>query len=155
LPPAEDEETMSHLADSDPDLNGTSYLLQQISRREGRYRFSDEDIKEIEKGIMTMTLTTKDLAVVSREHILLRSLNFPTRWFRHDDIPVAERKTFEWIVQAVDSTEVDMEPKQPLLVNWLVEGNGIFWVSGKAGSGKSTLMKFISSHKNTHLLLEK
>jgi hypothetical protein len=27
--------------------------------------------------------------------------------------------------------------------NWLIEGNGVFWISGKPGSGKSTLMKYI------------
>ncbi|KAI0474653.1 hypothetical protein F4859DRAFT_514504 [Xylaria cf. heliscus] len=32
---------------------------------------------------------------------------------------------------------------------WLREGSGTFWIHGKAGSGKSTLMKFICSHETT------
>jgi len=32
---------------------------------------------------------------------------------------------------------------------WLREGGGIFHISGKAGSGKSTLMKFLCSHERT------
>ena len=34
-------------------------------------------------------------------------------------------------------------------VDWLRCGEGIFWISGKAGSGKSTLMKYIVDHKST------
>jgi hypothetical protein len=33
-----------------------------------------------------------------------------------------------------------------LYVDWLREGHGIFHVSGKPGSGKSTLMRFLASH---------
>ena len=35
------------------------------------------------------------------------------------------------------------------LLNWLSSGSGIFHVSGKMGSGKSTLMKFLGSHDET------
>ncbi|KAL4911127.1 hypothetical protein BDW74DRAFT_172582 [Aspergillus multicolor] len=34
-------------------------------------------------------------------------------------------------------------------LNWLKKGSGIFHILGKAGSGKSTLMKFLSSHRRT------
>ena len=33
--------------------------------------------------------------------------------------------------------------------NWLQDGTGIFWISGKPGSGKSTLMKFITQSNKT------
>jgi hypothetical protein len=32
---------------------------------------------------------------------------------------------------------------------WLEDGGGIYWVAGKAGSGKSTLMKLIVEHRET------
>ncbi|OTA98996.1 hypothetical protein M426DRAFT_41528, partial [Hypoxylon sp. CI-4A] len=38
---------------------------------------------------------------------------------------------------------------------WLNYGHGIFWVSGRAGSGKSTLMKFIADDRRTRKSLEK
>lgn len=34
-------------------------------------------------------------------------------------------------------------------VAWLEEGDGLYWIAGKAGSGKSTLMKYIASHPST------
>jgi hypothetical protein len=37
---------------------------------------------------------------------------------------------------------------------WLKEGGGVFHISGKAGSGKSTLMKFLCAHEHTKEGLE-
>ncbi|RSL60102.1 hypothetical protein CEP53_005550 [Fusarium sp. AF-6] len=40
-------------------------------------------------------------------------------------------------------------------VDWLESKDPIYWISGKPGSGKSTLMKFISSNPKTRRLLNK
>jgi hypothetical protein len=40
-----------------------------------------------------------------------------------------------------------------LLLNWMSSGAGIFHISGKLGSGKSTLMKYLSDHNRTDELL--
>lgn len=42
-----------------------------------------------------------------------------------------------------------MDSSRALLLDWLIDGHGVFHVSGKAGSGKSTLMKLISNHPRT------
>ena len=39
-------------------------------------------------------------------------------------------------------------------VTWLLHGDGIFHISGKLGSGKSTLMKFLCHHELTKKLLQ-
>lgn len=41
-----------------------------------------------------------------------------------------------------------------LLLNWMSSGAGIFHISGKLGSGKSTLMKYLCDHDCTKSLLE-
>ncbi|KAK4109280.1 hypothetical protein N656DRAFT_783186 [Canariomyces notabilis] len=41
------------------------------------------------------------------------------------------------------------------LVSWLRDGEGIFHISGKAGSGKSTLIKFLLDHDQTRKELER
>jgi hypothetical protein len=52
---------------------------------------------------------------------------------RHDDISEAHHKTYEWI----------FERQEIGFTEWLSRGEGIFWIHGKPGSGKSTLMKFL------------
>jgi chromosomal replication initiation ATPase DnaA len=41
-----------------------------------------------------------------------------------------------------------------LLLNWMCSGAGIFHISGKLGSGKSTLMKYLCNHDRTKFLLK-
>ena len=41
------------------------------------------------------------------------------------------------------------------LIEWLERGSGAFWVHGKPGSGKSTLIKFIVEHPRTFSLLRR
>lgn len=57
---------------------------------------------------------------------------------RFEDIPQAHQETFTWALAEKDSPQ-----KRPDLLNWLHNDNGIYWISGKAGSGKSTLMKYL------------
>ena len=45
----------------------------------------------------------------------------------------AHKSTYDWM----------FDQPGPGFVDWLERGHGIFWINGKAGSGKSTLMKFI------------
>ena len=74
---------------------------------------------------------------------VLQSLLFEEIKQRENQIHNAYAKTFTWIFED-DTTSF----KQ-----WLVSGTGTFWVSGKAGSGKSTLMKFLANHEETKNLL--
>lgn len=39
------------------------------------------------------------------------------------------------------------------LPRWMKTGHGVFWITGKAGSGKSTLMKFLAGHATTQKAL--
>jgi ABC-type molybdenum transport system ATPase subunit/photorepair protein PhrA len=41
-----------------------------------------------------------------------------------------------------------------LLLNWMSSRAGIFHISGKLGSGKSTLMKYLCDHDRTKSLLK-
>lgn len=76
---------------------------------------------------------------------------------REEEIITAHPRTFQWIFGDESSS---MRQSHPLLhfdrfVDWLRCGNGIFHISGKAGSGKSTLMKFLSQHHRTQQELAK
>ena len=39
-------------------------------------------------------------------------------------------------------------------MHWLTQENGIYWVNGKAGSGKSTLMRHIYDNPHTREALK-
>ena len=75
-----------------------------------------------------------------------------TLWFRTMDdrrigITPPHQKTVQWVLKEGIDRPWDS------LHQWLAVGSGIYWVSGKAGSGKSTLMKFLHSHSTTKRLL--
>ncbi|KAI1871725.1 hypothetical protein JX265_005711 [Neoarthrinium moseri] len=75
--------------------------------------------------------------------LFLRSLLDRDRDTRRDQIDPQSSHTLEW---AFEDGFTD-------LPRWLQNGNGIFWVSGKPGSGKSTLMKFVHNDDRTRELL--
>ena len=70
---------------------------------------------------------------------ILRHLNRLEIDERFNKVDEAYRTTYEWIYQ---NSELGF-------IKWLTTGDGIFFISGKPGSGKSTLMKFIYSDPRT------
>ncbi|PYI29498.1 hypothetical protein BP00DRAFT_400572 [Aspergillus indologenus CBS 114.80] len=86
---------------------------------------------------------------------LLESLKFGSMTDREDSVAVAHDGTFDWILAADGSKGHHSSNVQESLVSWLSSGSndGIFWVSGKPGSGKSTLMRFLMSHPTTKTFL--
>lgn len=82
---------------------------------------------------------------------ILDSLRFESMSARCEAIPEAYAKTFEWIFQEPAA----QNPVRPWssFNKWLLNGSGVYWLSGKAASGKSTLMRYIYESKETHRLL--
>ncbi|KAH7017956.1 uncharacterized protein B0I36DRAFT_354284 [Microdochium trichocladiopsis] len=62
---------------------------------------------------------------------------------RFSQIEESFEQTFHW---AFDDTSIG-------LTKWLRSGTGIFWISGKPGSGKSTFMKFLLQDPRTMELM--
>ncbi|KAL8795023.1 MAG: hypothetical protein Q9195_002471 [Heterodermia aff. obscurata] len=88
------------------------------------------------------------------------SLFFPEMFSRQDDIPKSHTGTCRWIfgptqVNPGDSSTYSSGGKEPSrdvpayrwdnFTTWLNSGGGLYWLSGKPGSGKSTLMKYMTS----------
>ncbi|KAF2815966.1 uncharacterized protein BDZ99DRAFT_514589 [Mytilinidion resinicola] len=90
----------------------------------------------------------RDLSTLQRD--VLNCLWFRFMGDRGAEISNAYKETFQWIYdgEAMSRRAWDSLPE------WLQHGEGCFWISGKAGSGKSTLMKFVASDLRTHRLLE-
>ncbi|KAF8862787.1 hypothetical protein BDZ45DRAFT_183438 [Acephala macrosclerotiorum] len=79
---------------------------------------------------------------LARQENVLGSLAFKTMAVRHSRIIEPHTKTFDWIF--TDSSNKSSSPTKFSL--WLRQGSGIYWITGKAGSGKSTLMKYLANH---------
>ena len=90
---------------------------------------------------------------------LVQSLLFPEISSRQEQIPDAYRHTYEWIFQNIgweDDIRSDTPHKWANFAQWLVsEGSGVYWIHGKAGSGKSTLMSFVIQDPRTGDILKK
>ena len=77
-------------------------------------------------------LATVDLPQES----IMSSLAYPGMANRQNMIMRPEHCTYDWIFEATSTA-----PEPVNFMPWLQNDEGIFWITGKAGSGKSTLMK--------------
>ncbi|GIZ46973.1 hypothetical protein CKM354_001007500 [Cercospora kikuchii] len=77
----------------------------------------------------------------------LGGLFFPELKLRQETFPTPANRTGEWVFQATNSDRFTS------LGSWLHTGTAMYWMCGKAGSGKSTLMAHIVGHRQTHFLL--
>ncbi|KAF4499447.1 small s [Fusarium agapanthi] len=99
-----------------------------------------------------------------RESCILTALRFDLMDERYDDVAEAHDKTFEWIFDPSNCDgddrllhSSDITSYRPMersgardkFVDWIKHGNGIFHISGKPGSGKSTLMKYLCRREET------
>lgn len=95
-----------------------------------------------------------------RENVILQNIFFPSMNLREDAIHDPEEGTYKWILEE-DNKELKEDKendgkdngrradKRTIFLTWLRSGGGVFHISGKAGSGKSTLMKFLGHHCRT------
>jgi hypothetical protein len=76
---------------------------------------------------------------------------------RYDAVDKAHYETFQWFFN--DDPQAEQDDARRLakksFMDWLSSGNGIFHISRKLGSGKSTLMKFLYQHDRTKTELKK
>jgi hypothetical protein len=83
------------------------------------------------------------------DDIILESLRYRTMADRLEDVDEAHAKTFEWIFRNSTTDEIPWDS----FVDWLESGSGVYWMNGKAGSGKSTLMIYSSKSAHETLLI--
>jgi ATPase subunit of ABC transporter with duplicated ATPase domains len=101
---------------------------------------------------------------------VLGLLAFPEMRARTDIVEAAHRDTFKWIF---DEGNCRQTPKPRItqeragisdeknreriesFVTWLSSGTGMYLIAGKMGSGKSTLMKYLSGHNRVREELQK
>lgn len=119
---------------------------------------------------------------MANEKRILQSLMFEEWQRRFNVVGKAHKQTFDWMLGDSETTGNSPQgfhdgSRPPNTVSqstnrfdpgdgsstalpptgfkeWLQEQDGIFWIAGKAGSGKSTLMKFLKDNRNVKNYLQ-
>ncbi|KAK3998110.1 hypothetical protein QBC44DRAFT_354055 [Cladorrhinum sp. PSN332] len=94
-----------------------------------------------------------DMICKNRQQIIDR-IRFEHMEARFDSIPEAAEGTFRWCIESSELPESHPNLKISFR-DWLARGFGVFHISGKPGSGKSTLMKFVARHPETESQLRR
>ncbi|TGO87413.1 hypothetical protein BPOR_0228g00150 [Botrytis porri] len=72
-------------------------------------------------------------STVATERAVLENFKYEGMGRRISNLVEAHNGTFDWI----------FDPQTTGFLQWLREGDDIYWIDGNAGSGKSTLMKYL------------
>ncbi|KAI1358203.1 hypothetical protein F5Y08DRAFT_124953 [Xylaria arbuscula] len=86
-----------------------------------------------------------DSAREAAENMVLVSVWYPSKHDREETIDKAHANTFQWIFEDPKATGNQWSS----FVDFLQGGTPSYWITGKPGSGKSTLMKYISQTPKT------
>ena len=112
-------------------------IHELISTDTAEPKSSWEDMEELSNSISSLA---NEVRLSASDQILLNRLRFDYMAQRQAAVEPAHDKTFGWV----------LDPSSPgKFGDWLRFQDGIYWVMGKAGSGKSTLMKFLLNHEKT------
>ncbi|KAK7408429.1 hypothetical protein QQX98_009414 [Neonectria punicea] len=79
---------------------------------------------------------------------LLETLAYKSMLDREDEVTEAHGQTLEWIFDKTVLSDKHQNDFSNQFTAWLRTPNlgSIYWITGKPGSGKSTLMRFLSQH---------
>ncbi|KAM7190183.1 hypothetical protein V8F20_009805 [Naviculisporaceae sp. PSN 640] len=130
----------------------------------------DEAMSEVHRSLEALRLK---MEAIPRENIILRNIFFSSMNAREESIRDPEYGTLGWILEDKERDIAKSEKRtllgrklrqeeldrrahsRAIFLTWLRSGSGLFHISGKAGSGKSTLMKYLTDHHRTQEELDK
>ncbi|KAJ3540508.1 hypothetical protein NM208_g5041 [Fusarium decemcellulare] len=95
-----------------------------------------------------------ELSAEELNSAICESLRFDTMDNREEAITKTFDCTFRWVFDKTPQISMEGTPMWSSLPDWLEGESGLpYWITGKPGSGKSTMMKFILQHPalNQHL----
>ncbi|KAI0414535.1 hypothetical protein F5X98DRAFT_244213 [Xylaria grammica] len=143
IPINEDHSTMVKFSHNSEHLIIVAHKLKQIAT-------PVDHLHQTANGISDTGITLGDGENNDRRKeqgdlgLLIASLRTPDESQRLGQVEERFLHTFDWIY--------DLEETR--FSHWLQSGTGLFWINGKPGSGKSTLMKFVYQDRRTHELLD-
>ncbi|KAL8834112.1 MAG: hypothetical protein Q9170_003915 [Blastenia crenularia] len=144
--------TMNTAASLRKDILNTLHGLQPNSDKENQ---DQVPTPRVERHLALQLLALMEEARnLSNDLKVIKSLKFSNISERRTRIRDAHPNTFEWLFdETITKDTVSGAERIIPLLEWLKTKNGVYWLSGKAGSGKSTLMKFLDGHWKTESAL--
>ncbi|RSL37924.1 hypothetical protein CEP53_015357 [Fusarium sp. AF-6] len=107
-------------------------------------------VRDAAEGVRdTIAQSARDFLVQLAQERVLKNLWFRGMEERKMNLREAHPDTFLWSLRAPQMDE-DWDD----LAEWLVSGSDIYWVCGKAGTGKSTFLKYLLNNPDTKRYLE-
>jgi uncharacterized protein YigA (DUF484 family) len=157
--------TQSQLHSLAKDLESSAGAIHtQLVANHVEQQASSKGILRGQKSIGKSITTRLDEASDRSQHReFLESLYFHDMFARQQSIMPQSDGTYDWVLSGESPPEAQSWSKQNVehdaelrgrLLQWLQDERPVFWVNGKAGSGKSTLMSFIESDKRTETALK-
>ncbi|KAI0886806.1 uncharacterized protein GGS22DRAFT_117799 [Annulohypoxylon maeteangense] len=137
------------------------HLRDQVQKLQHNFRFDSANMADF------FCRVQKAVEAPLQNFAILQGLRDPQMHNRFENVSTAHRKTFEWLLHGPASSENGEEmgdwakvaaeakyQKHREFTTWLEEDaasrkRSIFWIAGKPGAGKSTLMKFICENEVT------
>lgn len=123
---------------------------EQDNLRDIRQFISSQDVSAKQHVTNEFELQRTRLVAEAFRDRILDDLFFPALKARQEELKEAHKHTFQWIF---DSTGAALRPWSNF-TEWLEGDQAIYWINGKAGSGKSTLMNTIFQDRRTVTALE-
>ncbi|KAK7704626.1 hypothetical protein SLS64_008390 [Diaporthe eres] len=143
---AEKLNTLERLLGVERRVQSSHSALRQDGKLAEPQSLDAEAQKEVmEEAAASLEAYARQAERVRRQHRVLKSLVFQSLWTRHERIEDAYVETLQWVWGSPITK----------FGNWLEKGEGVYWIEGLAGSGKSTMMKYISSHPSTTIYLRR
>ncbi|CAN9236054.1 unnamed protein product [Alternaria sp. RS040] len=115
----------------------TSQTERILDRQEADSALASLRHNEVLHAITNRTLQPYSIQDVTRE--IKNRLYFTRKDDRYEDITAAHQNTFNW---ALEGSTKGLSSWSSL-TDWLRADSGVYWINGKVGSGKSTLMKYL------------
>jgi hypothetical protein len=134
--------------------NGDRLGRDLIIERERGIRLNEDGEKDIVAAIEMLAVSNdeeKKLRASIQAQILNR-LQYSMMSNRYEELHEAYPDTFEWVFR----TSTSEQRQWSNFSTWLLSqnGQGVYWINGKAGSGKSMLMKHIFDSDETKRYLQ-
>jgi hypothetical protein len=129
-------------------------VMDFVAHKVGNAERREEEVEMLKRELLAMIqagVKTADLSVENipeermkrLQSVFLMQLRYNAMEDRGLQIAKAHQNTFQWIF----GKNPFREKKWRSFATWLESDSQLYWITGKAGSGKSTLMKFIGQYE--------